>query len=209
MINAPVLYSYRRCPYAMRARMALIYSQIDFEHREIELRHKPVSMLALSPKGTVPVLVTPDSLVIDQSIDIMYWALAKYDPMQWLPLDLQQRQKIVDEIYRNDLEFKPILDAYKYPDRSRVSQDVSWNKAFEEHLLPMETVLNVQNFLLGDRPSLLDIAVFPFIRQWAGVDSKKFHESTLLSIQRWLNFFLLSDLFHKAMAKYPVWNDQV
>lgn len=193
----------------MRARCALIYAQIDVEIREIELRSKPNSMLKLSPKGTVPVLLTQNQLVIDQSIDIMYWAIDQYDPEHWLPdkdsfLSLEMQKWIAI----NDGPFKQLLDQYKYPERfPELARTEVLESAMNLYLMPLNQLLENKTFLLGDKMSMLDVALFPFVRQFVASDSKKFHELPLNKLSEWLNFFILSDLFHKAMAKYPVWRD--
>ena len=193
----------------MRARCALIYAKIDVEIREIELRSKPQSMLALSPKGTVPVLLTKNQLVIDQSIDVMYWALEQNDPQQWLPeKDSFQRLEMEKWIDVNDGPFKQLLDQYKYPERFPELLRVEvLDAAMNLYLLPLNEILENKTFLLGDKISMLDIALFPFVRQFMASDSKKFHELPLKKLSEWLNFFILSDLFHQAMAKYPIWRD--
>jgi len=193
----------------MRARCALIYAHIDVEIREIELRSKPRSMLELSPKGTVPVLLTQNHSVIDQSIDIMYWALEQNDPEAWLPeKDSTQRADMQKWVEINDGPFKQLLDQYKYPERfPELSRTQVLESAMNLYLLPLNQILENKNFLLGGKMSMLDIALFPFVRQFAASDSKKFHELSLKKLSEWLNFFILSDLFHKAMAKYPVWRD--
>jgi len=193
----------------MRARCALIYAQIDMEIREIELRSKPNSMLKLSPKGTVPVLLTKEQVVIDQSNDIMLWALAQHDPDHWLPepgtaksMEAQQWIEI------NDGPFKKLLDQYKYPERfPELSRADVLDSAMNLYLTPLNQLLENKNFLLGNKMSMLDIALFPFVRQFAASDAKKFHELPLKNLAGWLNFFILSDLFHQAMAKYPIWRD--
>jgi glutathione S-transferase len=193
----------------MRARCALIYAQIDVEIREIELRSKPKSMLELSPKGTVPVLLTQNQLVIDQSIDIMYWAIEQHDPEHWLPQNESfQRLEMQKWVEINDGPFKQLLDQYKYPERfPELARTEVLESAMNLYLLPLNQILENKKFLLGDKMSMLDIALFPFVRQFAASDSKKFHELPLKKLSEWLNFFILSDLFHKAMAKYPVWRD--
>jgi len=193
----------------MRARCALIYAQIDVEIREIELRSKPNSMLELSPKGTVPVLLTQNQFVIDQSIDIMNWALEQHDPENWLPQkESFQRLEMQKWIANNDGPFKQLLDQYKYPERfPELTRTEVLESAMNLYLIPLNQKLENKTFLLGDKMSMLDIALFPFVRQFAASDSKKFHELPLKKLSEWLNFFILSDLFHKAMAKYPVWRD--
>ena len=204
-----ILYSYRRCPYAMRARCALIYAQIPVQIREIELRVKPPSMLHFSPKGTVPVLVTAEKVVIDESLDIMYWALKQSDPDQWLPeQDSPQRQEMQTWIACNDGPFKQLLDQYKYPNRfPELSSENVLQTACEIYLHPLNQRLEKNQFLLGKNLSMFDIALFPFVRQWMMVDESRFQQLDLKLLSAWLNFLIMSDLFNKAMAKYPVWRD--
>lgn len=205
MSSIPVLYSYRRCPYAMRARMALKNSKIEVQIREISLREKPQSMLQASPKGTVPVLVLPTGEVIDQSLDIMNWALKKSDVSNWLNQDIQSEAKALIEI--NDGHFKKLLDKYKYPQRYEdVPEDVL-HQAINIQIEPLNQLLDKTEFLLGDSISIADVAIFPFIRQFSMVDPDWFDQSPYLSLKRWLNYFLKSELFNSVMDKYPVWKD--
>lgn len=200
----PILYSYRRCPYAMRARMALKYAGIELEHREIELRNKPQSMLLLSPKGTVPVF-SMNGLVLEQSIDIMRWALVQSDPDGWALVDELDAQAWIN---LNDGPFKASLDRYKYPNRyPELKPDEALHRAVDEMLIPMEGVLMSQQYLLGDRISYVDIAIFPFIRQFAMVDPQRFASLHLHSLQQWLDRHLQSELFLSVMHKYPSWHD--
>lgn len=200
----PILYSYRRCPYAMRARMALKYAGIELEHREIELRNKPQSMLLLSPKGTVPVF-SMNGLVLEQSIDIMRWALAQSDPDGWALVDELDAQAWIN---LNDGPFKVLLDRYKYPNRyPEFKPDEALHRAVDEMLMPMEGALKSQQYLLGDRISYVDIAIFPFIRQFAMVDPDRFASLPLHSLQQWLDRHLQSELFLSVMHKYPSWHD--
>ncbi len=200
----PILYSYRRCPYAMRARMALKYAGIDLEHREIELRNKPKSMLLLSPKGTVPVLCV-DGFVLEQSLDIMRWALMKSDPEGWAQVDEKTSQFWVNQ---NDGPFKVLLDQYKYLNRhpDLTVGDVL-EAALDQMLVPMEEVLASSQYILGDRMTYVDIAIFPFVRQFAMVDLQRFATLPLSSTQKWLERHLQSDLFQSVMHKYPSWHD--
>ena len=200
----PILYSYRRCPYAMRARMALKYSGIELEHREIDLRNKPKSMLLASPKGTVPVLCV-DGAVIDQSIEIMQWALEQSDPDGWLRVDHSLAQEWIG---KNDGPFKVLLDQYKYPNRfPELSQIEVLDSSSKLMLEPLETALQSSSFLLGKNLSWVDIAIFPFIRQFSMVDLQKFNELPIPKTQQWLNQLLESELFQSVMSKYPVWVD--
>lgn len=204
MEGYPVLYSFRRCPYAMRARMALYKANIKCELREVVLKDKPESMLQLSEKGTVPVLLTPDKKVIEQSNDVMHWALNQHDPDNWLHEDASKSQYLIDY---NDNEFKHFLDRYKYyvgyPEYSQEyyrKNAESFIKVLENKLLKNNNVA-----LLSDRISLVDIAIFPFVRQFARVDLDWFQASPYKSIIQWLNKFEESDLFKDCMKKYAQW----
>jgi glutathione S-transferase len=200
-----VLYSYRRCPYAMRARMALAYAGIAVEIREISLREKPASMLAISPKGTVPVLQS-DGLVIEQSYDIMKWALRQSDPDQWLSKDTES---LIDEwVTKNDGPFKKLLDQYKYPDRyPDVQLEETLSQAVALFLGPINEQLKTNRYLLGPKISLADIALFPFVRQFAMVDPDWIDQSGLNFLKQWLNEHIESPLFLSVMQKYPTWHD--
>ena len=199
-----ILYSYRRCPYAMRARMALKYAGIEVEHREIELRNKPQSMLQASPKGTVPVLCV-DDLVLDQSLDIMHWAISQSDPESWGSADDAIAQAWVA---KNDGPFKVLLDQYKYPNRfPELDQAAVLQEALQIMLLPMEQSLQATQYLMGDRMTWVDVAIFPFIRQFSMVDQKRFEELPIPAVKGWLTQHLQSELFQSVMLKYPVWRD--
>ena len=198
----PILYTYRRCPYAMRARMALQYAGIQVEHREIELRNKPQSMLLASPKGTVPVLCV-DELVLDQSVDIMHWALTISDPDHWAEVDENVSQDWID---KNDGPFKTLLDQYKYPNRyPDLNPETVLNDAIELMLKPLESALESHDYLLGKKLSLVDVAIFPFIRQFSMVNPQQFEQLPFPLTKKWLTQLTQSELFHSVMHKYPVW----
>lgn len=200
----PILYSFRRCPYAIRARLALKCAQIPLELREVVLRHKPEAMLAISPKGTVPVLQLPDGQVIDESLDIMNWALRQADPEGWL--DLPDAQVTHDLIARNDGPFKALLDRYKYPERHPDSTFTDYrDQAIELCIQDLNQRLTDAPCLLGARPSLADMAIVPFIRQFAQVDADWFASAPFPALRTWLNGLVESPLFHAVMAKYPAW----
>ncbi len=199
-----ILYSYRRCPYAMRARIALKYSDIDVEHREIELRNKPQSMLLASPKGTVPVLCIGDR-VLDQSVDIMRWAIDQSDPAGWGNVDDAMAQAWIQ---KNDGPFKVLLDQYKYPNRfPELDQAAVLKEALQIMLLPMEQSLQATQYLMGDQMTWVDVAIFPFIRQFSMVDLKGFDDLPIPAVKKWLAQHIESELFHSVMHKYPVWRD--
>ncbi|QWE17454.1 glutathione S-transferase [Polynucleobacter sp. AP-Nino-20-G2] len=200
----PVLYTYRRCPYAMRARMALKYAGIEVEYREIVLRDKPRSLLSASPKGTVPVLCA-DGLVLDQSLDIMFWALERADPDGWRFVD----QSIADGwIQKNDGPFKKLLDQYKYPNRyPDLNQEEVLRDVVDLMLQPLELALQVSPYVMGNQLSWVDIAIFPFIRQFAAVNPQRFGEMPYPAIKKWLEQRIASELFHSVMDKHPSWID--
>lgn len=184
--------------------MALKYAGIQVEQREIEFSNKPQSMLLVSPKGTVPVLCV-DGLVLDQSLDIMRWALEKSDPNGWRDLDEEVSQAWIE---KNDGPFKALLDQYKYPNRfPDLSQEDVLNRAIELMLKPMESVLQSSKYLMGNEMSLVDVAIFPFIRQFAAVDRQRFEALPFTSVKTWLNQHLESALFNSVMDKHPAWFD--
>lgn len=198
----PILYSYRRCPYAMRARMALQYAGIAVEIREIALRHKPQHMVALSPKATVPVLVLADETVIDESLDIMFWALSQQDTDGWLDIDLATAKALIQI---NDGWFKKALDAYKYAERHPEKTQAEHRALGEVFLEQLEGLLQQQQGLCGSLPSLADIAIFPFIRQFKGVDSEWFEAAPYPKLNSWLTTLIQSDLFIRIMQKHPTY----
>ena len=202
--DLPILYSYRRCPYAMRARMALRYSGIAVEIREIALKDKPGSMLQVSPKGTVPVLVI-GATVIDESLDIMYWALAQHDPDHWLPREESRRAEIETLIAVNDYEFKAALDRYKYATRFPEQSVETYRGQGEVFLQTLESRLQMQPWLCGQQRTLADMAIFPFVRQFAMVDMAWFEHSSYAAVNAWLAALKESDLFQAVMKKYPTW----
>ena len=189
----------------MRARMALKYAAIEVEHREIELRNKPRSMLLASSKGTVPVLCLDDGLVLDQSMEIMRWALEQSDPHGWTLLDGSIAH---DWIEKNDGPFKVLLDQYKYPNRHpHLNPADVLNAATALMLEPMEVALQSHRYLLGDSLSWVDVAIFPFIRQFSIVNPPEFDSLPFPAIKVWLKAHIDSELFLSVMNKYPVWID--
>jgi len=199
----PILYSFRRCPYAMRGRMALKTSGVAYEHREILLRDKPDAMLAASPKGTVPVIVLADGEVIEESLDVMRWALAQNDPESWLaPGDA-----MFDLIAENDGPFKHHLDRYKYSNRYEDAVAAEHREAGLDYLKKLNDRLAGQAQLFGDEVSLADIAIFPFVRQFANTDRAWFDTQDLPRLQAWLAAHLASPCFADIMEKHEVWVD--
>lgn len=199
-----ILYSYRRCPYAMRARMALKIAGIQVEMREISLREKPKSMLAVSPKGTVPVLVLQNGQVVEQSLDIMYWALAQQDPDDWLAVDPVHASRLIEE---NDGDFKYALDRYKYPERYPEKSPVFYRQLGELFLQKLETLLETNTYLLSARISIADIAIFPFVRQFAAVGAGWFETAQYPKLRAWLARLVGSPLFESIMQKQPTFVD--
>ncbi|MEO8343270.1 MAG: glutathione S-transferase [Gallionella sp.] len=197
----PVLYSFRRCPYAMRARLALYASGVAVELREVSLRDKPASMLAASPKGSVPVLVLPDGGVIDESWEIMQWALHQHDPEGWLGQDNSFIAAANPLIIENDTTFKYHLDRYKYAERYPEYPRSHYRSEAEIFLRQLEDRLRTTHFVLGDSMSIADVAIFPFIRQFAAVDNNWFAQTSYPLLQRWLDIFLGSELFKAVMKK--------
>ncbi len=211
--SLPVLYSFRRCPYAIRSRMALRYSNIHVEHREVELKSKPLSMLNYSRKGTVPVLVLQDGTVIDESREIITWALKINDPDNWkasgLPLrdglskvDTSINDKMEMLVEKNDNYFKQYLDKYKYSDRYPENTQEFYRHKAEEFLIELENHLSNNLFLFSPKISVADISIFPFIRQFAFVDKVWFDQSKYKYLKIWLEVFLTSDLFNAVMEKH-------
>jgi glutathione S-transferase len=191
------LYSFRRCPYAMRARMALRYSGVPVEIVEVSLKAKPAEMLAISPKGTVPVL-DADGRVIDESLEIMRWALAQNDPQGWL---LDGDSRIAELIEANDQGFKVDLNRYKYAERYPEQPMEVYRAQGAVFLQRLEGLLQDRDYLLADHPSLADIALLPFVRQFAHVDREWFAQTPYPRLQAWLHYFLESDLFTSIMKK--------
>lgn len=202
----PVLYTFRRCPYAIRARMTLRYAGIKVRIREVALKHKPQAMLDASPKGTVPVLVLDDGTVIEESTDIMYWALHQSDPNQWNH-PVYQRDS-VKLIRINDKEFKPLLDNYKYPQSSEKQDPVYYRDQTQPYLQMLNHRLSGSPFLFGTTINIADVALFPFIRQFAMVDKEWFDQTPYVDLQKWLQTLLGSDLFNAVMKKYQPWDGQ-
>lgn len=199
---SPILYSYRRCPYAMRARMALKSAGIEVDIREISLKEKPAHMLKISPKGTVPVLLLPHGQVIEQSLDIMVWALQQRDKDGWLNADSHLMHDLIAE---NDGSFKRALDKYKYAIRFPEQPIEVYRAQGEVFLQRLESLLNSSPFLLTPQPCMADIAIFPFIRQYAAVDAEWFESTPYLRLKVWLKHLLESDLFHSIMEKREVY----
>lgn len=191
------LYSFRRCPYAMRARMALRYSGVPVDIVEVSLKAKPAEMLAISPKGTVPVL-DAGGRVIDESLEIMRWALAQNDPQGWL---MAGDSRIAELIEANDQGFKVHLNRYKYAERYPEQPMEVYRAEGALFLQRLDELLTDRDYLLTDHPSLADIALLPFVRQFAHVDREWFAQTPYVRLQAWLQRFLESELFTSIMKK--------
>ncbi|MCU0093972.1 glutathione S-transferase [Pseudomonas koreensis] len=191
------LYSFRRCPYAMRARMALRYSGVPVEIVEVSLKAKPAEMLAISPKGTVPVL-DAGGQVIDESLEIMRWALAQNDPDDWF---LGGDSRIAELIEANDQVFKVHLNRYKYAERYPEQPMEVYRAEGALFLQKLDELLEGRDYLLANHPSLADIALLPFVRQFAHVDRDWFTQTPYVRLQAWLQRFLESELFTGIMKK--------
>ena len=221
----PILYSYRRCPYAMRARMALKLAGIAIEIREISLREKPAHLLQVSSKATVPVLILQDGTMMDESLDIMYWALKAHalganGPDHPLSNSLHEfdspcihapsRPALecfspVALIFENDTSFKQALDAYKYPERHPNKTQTQHREQGEMFLQKLENLLQQNTYLLEGTPSLADMAIFPFIRQFAAVDNAWWESAAYPKLRAWLNGWIESELFKSVMQKQAVY----
>ncbi len=198
-MTEPILYSFRRCPYAMRARMAILASGVTVELREVVLRDKPAEMIAISQKATVPVLHLSDGRVVDESLDIMRWALEQADPDDWLSGDDPAL------IAANDGPFKHALDRYKYPHRYGLQDGVAFRDEVMTALMALDQSLTTRPFLARDKPGLVDIALFPFFRQCAATDRAWFDAQALPALHRWLESLTAAPLFEAAMQRFPKW----
>ncbi len=211
----PILYSLQNCPYAMRARLAILLAQQTVMLRAIVMQNKPPEMLALSPKGTVPVLVLGSmnksmnkKTVIDESLDIMLWALKLNDPVNLLySQDADALAEMLQIINDNDENFKPKLEQYKRAKRFHGNDEEQCRLLCEPFIQSLEHRLAQDEFLMSSTPSLLDYALLPFIRQFSRVNRQLYLHGPYTHLQRWLNHHLQSRLFSKAMSKYPLWLD--
>ena len=197
-MHKPKLFTYRRCPYAIRSRLALYQAGIDYESIEISLKNKPGDFLALSPKGTVPVLVQSDGKIIEESLEIMLWALNINDREHWILKDNDLCQKL---IFENDFHFKKNLDKYKYADRFPEHPKEYYRSQCEIFLNALEEKLQFKLYLIEDRISIADIAIFPFIRQFRLVDENWFLNSKYDALKKWLNGLINSCMFKEVMKK--------
>lgn len=198
----PILYSFRRCPYAMRARLAIASSGQQVELREILLRDKAPAFLATSPSATVPCLKTGET-VLDESLDVMIWALAQSDPESWLDMPAEGR----DLIAKADGPFKKALDRTKYHVRYQdADPELERAKAYD-FLVELNDIIGDKPYLYKDTPSLADMAILPFVRQFANINKARFDDEVCENTRRWLEAFLISNQFQSIMTKYPVWTE--
>ena len=201
-MKLPVLYTFRRCPYAMRARISMYYSKINYEHREILLKDRPKKLYNLSPKGTVPVLNLPDGKVIDESLDIMKWSMSINDSDSWFVNNISDQ---LNAIKTNDYHFKKWLDKYKYHDRYPEFPVQYYKDKCEGILNSLEKKLDEENFLFSQKISLGDMALLPFIRQFANVDIIWFN-GRFVNLSKWMGELIESEVFQSMMKKYEIWN---
>jgi len=200
----PILYSFRRCPYAIRARLALLQAGVAVELREVDLKRKPAEMLAISPAATVPVLDLGGDKVLTQSLDIVRWALGHHDPEGWLTRGDAARDAQL--VALTDGEFKQALDRTKYPERfPEQTADASREAAERCLIAPLEAALASSTHLGGDAPNWADASVFPFVRQFAAIDAARWAASPWPATQRWLTHWQNSPLFAACMVKAAVW----
>lgn len=205
-MTRPILYSFRRCPYAIRARLALAACGPQVELREVLLRDKAPEFLAASPTATVPCMVLPDGAVIDESLDIMIWATARHDPQSLRRPDRGTYDEMLDLVERCEDEFKVHLDRYKYASRFPELDASDERETASDFLIELDGLLDDSAFLFGARRSFADIGIAPFVRQFAHVDLDWFNSQKWHSLIRWLDDFKGSDAFKSTMTRYPRWN---
>tara|TARA_B110001454_G_scaffold54003_1_gene52916 strand:- start:1808 stop:2482 length:675 start_codon:yes stop_codon:yes gene_type:complete len=215
-MKLPILYSLQHCPYAMRARMGLLMARQQVMLRAITMKNKPEEMLKISPKGTVPVLLLPDKTVIDESWDIMVWALQQNDPEDLLHKDNpEDLAEMLELVRRNDKEFKPQLEIYKKSKRFRTGTETEEREKCEVFIAELEQRLSSSgaytqgngNFI-GDKPGLIDYALIPFVRQFSRVNKAWFKQAPYPLLRSWIEQHMQTRLYAKAMEKYPLWLDE-
>jgi glutathione S-transferase len=212
MINTdstlPVLYSLRNCPYAMRARVAIFKAQQIVILRDIVLSNKPKEMITASSKATVPVLVLANGTVVEESLAIMLWALNETDPDDLLQSQNEHELSVMLNLIKSfDHDFKVCLEQYKCAKRYRESNIIECRVECEQFIQTLESRLNRHSFLISNTESLADIALLPFIRQFARIERQWYLQSPYPKVRQWLNNYLQSPMFTKVMAKYPLWLD--
>ncbi len=204
-MDTTILYSFRRCPYCIRAHMALKYAGLKVALREVDLKTLPLPLQKISVHNTVPVLQLSDGTIINESWDIMKWALAYNDHDNWLG---DNKAHLLDAeilVESNDYSFKNDLDHYKYADRFPEHSQEHYRLACEVFIAELEALLGENNYLLGNQLSVADIAVFPFVRQFALVDENWFEQSSYVQVKQWLHHFISSELFQHAFQKQETW----
>lgn len=207
-MTAPILYSFRRCPYAMRARWTVLHAGLLVELREVALRSKPAALLDVSPKATVPVLITPEGTVVDESLAVMDWALAQADPCDWRGASLsdQQRATIAALIAENDGAFKHHLDRFKYTDRYPGAIREQHRQQGEMILSSWAHRLASTGWLVAGRCTLADVALWPFVRQWSIADPEGFAQAPEWApLRNWLQGFLKAPAFERLMQRREPW----
>lgn len=210
-MTIPILYSLRNCPFAMRARIALYKAKQVVELREVNLKNKPDEMLSASPKGTVPILVLAQPTIIDESLAIMLWAFQAHDPHNLLLKNSTKpnnHSNMMALIHLFDHEFKASLEQYKCAKRYHESDLTQRRQQCEKYITQLEARLSKHSFLMGDEESLADIAILPFIRQFARVERQWYLQSPYAHLRQWLNNYLQSVMFTKVMTKYPPWEKE-
>ncbi|KGJ92459.1 glutathione S-transferase [Thalassotalea sp. ND16A] len=203
-MTLPVLYSLRNCPFAMRARLAIYKSKQPIELRDVVLNNKPQQMLTASPKGTVPILVLASEQVIDESLEVMLWALNESDPDDLLHSGCAEILTLIEQF---DEPFKTCLEQYKCAKRYHESNLTECRQACEVYIKDLEQRLTEHAYIIDEKESLADIALLPFIRQFAKIERQWYLQSPYPNVKRWLNRYLQSPMFTKVMAKYPLWSE--
>ncbi|KAB2824770.1 glutathione S-transferase [Aliivibrio finisterrensis] len=202
----PILYSLRQCPYAMRSRLAILHAQQTVVLRDIDMNNKPEEMLSISPKGTVPVLLLGDGSVIDESLDVMVWALTQSDPNNLLySHDETKFTQMLDVINQSDNEFVDALQKYRAASRYHDTNEVECRERCCEWLMTIEKALSQHAYIIGETPSLVDYAILPFIRQFSRVDKKWYAQAPLPYLRAWLVNHYNDPTFSKAMFTHPKW----
>lgn len=218
-MTLPILYSLRHCPFAMRARIAIFKSKQPIELRDVKLDNKPAAMLTASPKGTVPILVVSLSdnttQIIDESIDVMVWSLTQSDPDNLLLASSQtvegettnQLTELLAFIHIYDSEFKGCIERYKCAKRYHEPNLLERRQDCEVYIKDLEQRLSKHAYIFGESESLADIALLPFIRQFAKIERQWYVKADYPNVKRWLNAYLQSAMFNKVMTQNPIWQE--
>jgi glutathione S-transferase len=207
-MSNPILYSFRRCPFAIRARIALYTANIQVELREVVLRQKPQAMLAISPKATVPVLQLPNGQVIDESLDIMYWALKQNDPLGLINLDPHQQQ-VGEPILKIIPKLNKAIREYKFIDKFPEINEIESEKKLLVFLNDFEGLLEQQAYIVGAQHKIYDYALFPFVRQVVSHNRKLLEENDLYKLLKWHDKIICSEPFISVMNKYKMWEEGI